>query len=257
MRYSSREMMAIIASREIKADEIVFCGTGLPMLAAMTAKHLHAPDSVIFFETGAIDSRLEEIPLTVADPRVIYKASVASGLIDAFNVMQNRFTGPKVLGILSAAQIDRYGNLNSTCIGDYHRPKVRMPGSGGACDVASLVGRVMIFMRQERRRFVEKLDYFTSPGWVGPGDERMGTGLVGGGPELVVTDLGVLRFHPDTHEMYLDRYYSNTTPEEVVKKTGFKLEIQTAEEASPPTDRELKILREVVDPQRLILGGED
>jgi len=117
--YTSREMMAVAAAREIRDGDIVFCGTGISMLAAMAAKHISAPNSVIFFETGAVDSKLEEVPLAVGDPRVMFWTSVNGGLADAFATMQNRFTGKKVVGILGAAQIDRFGNLNSTVIGDY------------------------------------------------------------------------------------------------------------------------------------------
>ena len=164
--YTLREMMAIAAARQIRDGDIVFCGTGISMLAAMAAKHISAPNSVIFFETGAIDSRLEEVPLAVADSRVMYWTSVNGNLLDAFATMQNRQTGRKVVGIMGAAQIDRYGNLNSTAIGDYFNPTVRFSGSGGACDVASFVGRTILFMRHEKRKFVKQVDYLTSPGWL-------------------------------------------------------------------------------------------
>jgi glutaconate CoA-transferase subunit B len=143
-------MMAVAAAREIRDGDIVFCGTGISMLAAMAAKHISAPNSVIFFETGAIDSQLEEVPLAVGDPRVMYATSVNGGLADSFATMQNRFTGRLVVGIMGAAQIDIYGNLNSTVIGDYCHPKVRFPGSGGACDVASFVSRTIIFMQHAK-----------------------------------------------------------------------------------------------------------
>ena len=165
LEYSPREMMAIAAAREIKDGDIVFCGTGVSMLAAMAAKHISAPESVIIFETGAIDPKLEEIPLAVSDSRIMYGSSTNSGLADAFAIMQNQSTGKHVVGILGAAQIDIFGNLNSTTIGNYANPKVRFPGSGGACDVASFVGKTIIFMQQEKRKFVTKLDYLTSPGW--------------------------------------------------------------------------------------------
>ncbi len=166
MRYTAHELMAIVAAREIHDDEIIFCGTGISLLAAMAAKRIHAPRAIIFFETGAIDPDLREIPLAVADPRVMYGTSVNAGLADAFGMMQNRFLGPRMVGILGAAQIDRYGNLNSTCIGDYAQPTVRFPGSGGACDVGSFVGRIIVFIQHERKRFVERLDYLTTPGYL-------------------------------------------------------------------------------------------
>ncbi|NIM14611.1 MAG: ketoacid-CoA transferase [Candidatus Aminicenantes bacterium] len=251
--YTSRELMAIAAAREIHDGDIVFCGTGISLLAAMAAKYIHAPKSIIFFETGAIDPDLREIPLTVADPRLMFGSCVNAGLAEAFATMQNRFLGPRLLGILGAAQVDRFGNLNSTCIGDYTKPNVRFPGSGGACDVGSFVGRTMVFIKHERRRFVEKLDYFTTPGYVdGPGG-RERQGYKHGGPSCVISDKAVMRFDEVTKEMVLDRFYPGTTPEEIQCCTGFSIDICHAKELLPPTVEELDILRRQVDPQRLIL----
>jgi glutaconate CoA-transferase subunit B len=235
--YSLREMMAIAAAREINNGEIVFCGTGISMLAAMAAKNISAPQSTIF----------------LADSRVMHATAVNGGLAEAFATMQNRFTGSRVVGILGAAQIDIYGNLNSTVIGDYHQPDTRFSGSGGACDVASFVNRTIIFMQHEKRKFVEKLDYFTSPGWIdGPGGrERIGLGS--GGPETVITNLGILRFAKTSKKMYLAATYPGITAAEIQQNTGFTLDPGEAEEFSPPTPKELKILRERCDPQRLIL----
>jgi len=251
--YSNTEMMAIACARRIRNDDIVFCGTGLPMLAAVAAKMTNAPDCVIFFETGALDPALLELPLTVADPRVMYNASHIGGLADAFSYMQNRFTGSSILGILSGAQIDIYGNLNSTAIGNYERPTVRLPGSGGACDVATSVGRSFIFMRHESRRFVEKLDYLTSPGWLEGGASRKEAGLSEGGPEYVITSLGVLSFENSNKRMFLDRYYDFTLPIEIQDNTGFDLDISRAKPETPPSKKELRIIREDVDPSRLFL----
>lgn len=251
--YTTTEMMAIACSRRIKNDDIVFCGTGLPLLAVVTAKMTHAPECVIFFETGAMDSALLEIPLTVADSRVMYKASHIGGLADAFAYMQNQHSGSSVLGILSGAQIDMYGNLNSTLIGVHSKPAVRFPGSGGACDVATFVGRTFIFMRHESRRFVEKLDYLTSPGWLSGGTSRKEAGLPDGGPESVITDLGVLLFDDCDKRMYIDRYYEFTSPDEIRENTGFALDMSHAKPEMRPFPDELKVLREQVDPMRLIL----
>jgi glutaconate CoA-transferase subunit B len=253
-KYTLREMMAIAAARQIENGDIVFCGTGISMLAAMAAKHISAPESVIFFETGAIDSRLEEVPLAVADPRVMYWTSVNGSLADAFATMQNRHTGQKVVGIMGAAQIDRYGNLNSTVIGDYSQPKVRFSGSGGACDVASFVGRTIIFMQHEKRKFVRKVDYLTSPGWLdGPG-QREAVGLAEGGPSAVITNMAVMGFDADTKEMYLDGYFPGISPEEIQANMAFDVDLSRAKEVPPPSEEELRILRDVCDPQRLILG---
>lgn len=252
--YTLREMMAITAARQIKDGDIVFCGTGISMLAAMAAKNINAPNSVIFFETGAIDSRLEEVPMAVGDPRVMFQTAVNGSLADSFATMQNRFTGPRVVGILGAAQIDRYGNLNSTVIGDYVQPRVRFSGSGGACDVASFVGRTIIFMQHEKRKFVPRLDYLTSPGWIdGPGG-RQRAGLSPGGPSSVVTNMAVMGFDEDSREMFLQGTYPGIAPRQVIDHMGFPVDVSRAEEVPPPTAEELSILRDVCDPQRLILG---
>ncbi len=252
--YTARELMAVAAARKIRDGEIVFCGTGISMLAAMAAKHISAPNSVIIFETGAIDSRLEEIPLAVADPRVMFGASSNTGLADSFALMQNRTTGRHVVGILGAAQIDKYGNLNSTAIGDYFHPKVRFSGSGGACDVASFVDRTLIFMQHERRKFPVTVDYLTSPGWLDGPEGRKKAGLPGGGPAAVITNLAVMAFDETTREMVLESYFPGVTPQQVLDHMEFAVDVSRARETEPPSARELRILREVVDPRRLILG---
>ena len=252
--YDLKEMMTIAAAREIRDGDIVFCGTGISMLAAMAAKHISAPNSVIFFETGAIDSRLEEVPLAVADSRVMYFTSVNGGLVESFATIQNRNSGPYVVGILGAAQIDRYGNLNSTVIGNYSKPTVRFSGSGGASDVASFVNRTIIFMQLEKRKFVKRLDYLTSPGWIDGPEGRENAGLPGGGPSAVITNMGVMRFDEKTREMYLDGTYEGVNPREVLENMEFEVDITRAVRVEPPTTQELQILRERCDPERLILG---
>ena len=251
--YSSTEMMAIACSRRITNDDTVFCGTGLPLLAAVAAKMTHAPKCMIFFETGSMDPTILEIPLAVSDSRIMYRASHHGSLADSFSYMQNQRTGKSVLGILSGAQIDIHGNLNSTLLGDHCRPTVRLPGSGGACDVATFVGRTFVFMKHEPRRFVEKLDYLTSPGWLSGGTSRKEAGLPGGGPEAVITTLGVLLFNKKSKRMYLDRYYEFTSLDEIKESTGFALNISHAKPEKRPSLNELVILREQVDPMRLIL----
>ena len=253
MHYTSREMMAVAAAREIRDGEIVFCGTGISMLAAMAAKHISAPHSVVFFETGAIDARLEEVPMAVADSRVMPGAAMHGSLADAFAFMQNRFSGRQVVGILGAAQIDPYGNLNSTMLGDYADPKVRFSGSGGACDVGSFVNRTIIFMKQEIRKFVPKLDYLTCPGWLDGPRARVEAGLGPGGPGAVVTDMGIFRFDEATGRMYLAGCYEGVSARDILAAMGFPVDVSRAGDVAPPTDLELSILRQRCDPQRLIL----
>jgi glutaconate CoA-transferase subunit B len=249
--YTRQEMMAISAGRLIRNGDILFAGTGMAMLAATVAKRIHAPGSVVFFETGSIDPSLAELPLAVADPRVMHGACLNAGLIEAFSILAHRRL--HTVAFLGAAQIDRFGNINSTCIGPYERPEVRFSGSGGACDAASLAAAVIVFMQHERRRFVERLDYLTSPGWLSGGDGRKRAGLPRGGPVAVVSDLGIMKFHDRTREMVLAEYYPGVTVKEVQDNTGFPLDGSSAVEAAAPTAGELGILRREVDPQRLIL----
>ena len=250
--YSDKEMMALSAGRMIQNGDILFAGTGVSMLAATVAKRIHAPESVVFFETGGVDPSLDELPMAVADPRVMSGASLNSGLIEAFSILSHRRL--RTIAFLGAAQIDRFGNLNTTLLGDFRRPKVRFPGSGGACDASSLAHGVIVFMQQGKKRFVENLDYLTSPGWLQGGDSRQEAGFTRGGPLAVVTNLGVMKFAEESKAMYLAETYPGVTKEQVAENTGFDLDVSLATESRPPTEQELRVLREEVDPQRLILG---
>jgi glutaconate CoA-transferase subunit B len=250
--YSPREMMAIAAGRFIKDGDVLFAGTGVAMLAATVAKRIHAPHAHIFFETGGIGPLLDELPMAVADPRVMAFSNLNAGLVEAFSYVANRRL--HTIAFLGAAQIDRYGNMNSTVIGDYLAPKVRFSGSGGACDAGSLASGYIVFMQHGVQKFVEKLDYLTTPGWLDGGDSRKHAGYRRGGPIAVVTNLCVLKFAEDTHEMYLAERYEGVTPEQVQEHTGFALDVSHSTVATPPTAEELRILRDDVDPQRLILG---
>lgn len=254
MAYSAKEIMVLSAARLIKNKDIVFCGTGLSMLAAVAAKHIYAPNCMVFFESGAIDSRLEKLPLAVSDSRVMYGASNFCSLVESFSFMQNKKTGANVVGIIGAAQIDVYGNLNSTMIGEYGHAGVRFAGSGGACDVASFVNSNIIFMKLEKRKFVEKLDYRTSPGWMDGGESRAEKGLAGKGPSSVITDMGIMGFDEKSKIMFLKHFYPGINPEEVQKKVSFKIDISRATQLIEPKADELEILRRKTDPERLILN---
>ena len=248
------ELMAIAASREIKDFDIVFCGTGLPILAARAAKLIHAPRSIIFFETGAIDSPLLDLPMFVADSRVMPGAAIHSGLVDSLSMLQNNKIGPRSVCILGAAQIDRFGNLNSTSIGNYMCPEVRFAGSGGAADGASLAGRVIVFMKHGKNRFVNELDYSTSPGWVRGGMSRRTDGLDRGGVSVVITDKCILRFSENEKNIYLSEYFPGGNIKDIVDMIGFELDTSQARVMASPTSEELSTLRKKVDPERLILS---
>jgi glutaconate CoA-transferase subunit B len=250
--YSLTELMAVIAAREIVDGEIVFAGTGLPMLGVMLAQRTHAPNGCIIFEAGTCASRLAHLPMSVGDPRVMRGAAMAAGLSEVFTYVLQ--AGRVDVGFLSGAQVDRFGNINSTSIGsDPRHPLVRFSGSGGACDIACLSIRTIIIALHEKRRFPEKVDYITSPGWLEGGDSRRKAGLVRGGPSAVVTTMGLLRFRPDTKAMHLVSYHPGLSPQAVAEATGFPLDVEGAVETTAPTEEELRILREEVDPERIFL----
>jgi glutaconate CoA-transferase subunit B len=249
--YTLEELMAVAASREIKDKEIVFAGTGLPMLGVMLAQHTHAPHCVIIFEAGTVDSKLAHLPMSVGDVRGIRQASTAGGLLDIFaTVLQ---PGHIDVGFLSGAQIDRFGNINATCIGDYHHPAVRLTGSGGSGDIACLAKRTIIIARHEKRRFPEQVDYITSPGWIDGSEGRKRLGLKSGGPTAVITTMGILRFNDKTKEAYLASYHPGVTPQSIRENTGFEIDTSQARETEKPTKEEIRILREIVDPERIFL----
>lgn len=249
--YSTTELMALAAAREIRDGEVVFAGTGLPMLGAMLAQRRHAPHCTIVFEAGGVDPEMLHLPMSVGDSRTLVGAAQASGLFEVFTYL---LQGGRIdVGFLGGGQIDRYGNLNSTAIGDYRRPKVRFPGSGGSADVAALSGRTVIIARHEKRRFPERVDYVTSPGWLAGGDSRERAGLKANGPAALVTTMGVIRYRPGTREPYLASVHPGHTPEEVRDHTGFPLDVTGAVETEPPTAEDLDILRRVVDPEGIFL----
>ena len=197
-------------------------------------------------------SQLAHLPMSVGDPRVMRGAATAAGLSEVFTYVLQ--AGRVDVGFLSGAQIDRFGNINSTSIGaDPRHPKVRFPGSGGSCDIACLAKRTVIIAVHEKRRLPEKIDYVTSPGWLQGGDSRFSSGLIRGGPSVIVTTQGVMRFRSDSKELYLASYHPGLTAQAVADDTGFALDITGATETPMPTAEELRILREVVDPERVFL----
>ena len=250
--YTLTELMAVAAAREIADNEVVFAGTGLPMLGVMLAQRTHAPRCIIIFEAGTVDSRLAHLPMSVGDPRVMRGAATAAGLMEVFTYAHQ--AGRVHVGFLSGAQVDRFGNINSTSIGpNPRRPSVRFSGSGGACDIACLARRTIIIAKHEKRRFPERVDYITSPGWLEGGDSRDRSGLPWGGPTAVVTTMGIIRFRPETKEAYLSSFHPGLKARAVAEDTGFVLDIREAEETIPPSDEELRILREDVDPEKIFL----
>ena len=250
--YNPTELLICTASRLVPDNTTAFIGTGIPMLAASLAQKMHAPNLVAVFEFGGVGALLDDLPLAVGERRTFHKAVAATGLADMVETAQRGFIE---YGFLGGAQIDSYGNLNSTVIGDYDHPKVRLPGSGGGNDVGSHCWRTIAIMPHDQRRFVAKVDFVTTPGYLsGPG-AREAAGLpIDTGPYRVVTTLAVLGFHPESKRMMLHATQPGVTIDDVIENTGFELLMADEIEAyPPPTDEELRILREEVDKDRLYI----
>ena len=227
-------------------------GTGIPMLAASLAQRMHAPNLVTVFEFGGTGAILDELPLAVGGQSTFHRAIAAAGICDVMETAQRGFIE---YGFLGGAQIDPYGNLNSTVIGDFKRPKVRLPGSGGGNDVGSHCWQTIAIMRHDKRRFVEKLDFLTTPGYLtGPGSREAAGLPPGTGPYRVVSNLAVMGYHPQKKRMMLLATQPGISAAQVVENTGFELLIPDQVESNPPpTDAELRILREEVDRDRLYI----
>ena len=251
--YSLKELMAVVAARQLLDGKAVAVGTGLPLVAAMFAQLTHAPNLVIFFEAGGIAPQLPILPISVGDSRTIHKALCTTTLIDIMDSMRRGFIDYAFLG---GAQIDGYGNLNSTMIGDdYEKPKVRFPGSGGANDFGSLAWETLIIMdRHSPRRFVEKVDFITTPGFLyGPGAREEEGLSEDTGPSRVITDLCLMDFEPESKRMRLIATHPGITVDEVIKATGFELIIaDDVETTKPPTEEDLRLLHEVIDPNGFV-----
>lgn len=248
-RYNGTELMICLASRLVEDKTTAFIGTGVPMLAASLAQKRHAPDLLPVFEFGGTGAILEKLPLAVGDMRTYNKALHASGICD---IMESSQRGFIEYGFLGAAQIDPYGNLNTTVIGDHDKPKVRLPGSGGGNDVGSLCWKTIMIMRHSARSFVEKVDFLTSPGFLSGNGAREKAGLPKDtGPYRVVTNLCTMDFEPESKRMRLIALNPGITVDDVVKNTGFELLVaDTLEQNEEPKDEELRILREEVDQDR-------
>ena len=254
--YTRKELMAVAASREIRDGEIAFIGTGLPMLGGMLAKATHAPNAILIFESGVIDARPQRTPLSIGDACLVPGAAMLCGLTEVFGLLLQ--PGYVDVGFIGAAQIDRFGNLNTTVIGDYHHPKVRLPGSGGGNDIGSLANRFIVMMAQDVRKFVPKVDYITTPGFLeGPGG-RERAGLPRGGPAAVITNLGIFRFDDRTKEMVLDSYHPGVGVEEIRRNVAFDLRVSPrVRQTPPPNAEELGVLRTKCDPEGIFLGGAE
>jgi glutaconate CoA-transferase subunit B len=238
------ETMTIAAAREVKDGQVLLVGVGPPNAAANLARRLHAPDAVLIYESGAIEAKPVRLPLSIGDDDLAETAAEIVSVPEMFNYWVG--AGRIDVGFLGAAQLDRHANINTTVIGAYEHPKVRLPGAGGAPEIAAASREVIILLRQSKRSFVEKLDFTTSIGYgSGPG-ERERLGFTGAGPTVVITDLGILRPSPEDRELELVAVHPGVEVEQVREATGWPLrDREPLETTAPASERELATLREM------------
>lgn len=250
-KYSPTELLATVAAKLLEDKKSVFVGTGLPMIAAMLAQRTFAPNLLIIFEAGGIGPIVPVLPISVGDSRTFYRAVCASSMHD---VMSAGCAGYVDYGFLGAAMIDEYGNINTTVIGDWEKPKVRLPGSGGANDIGSFCQKTIIIMRQDKTKFVKKVDFITTPGYLdGPGAREKAGLPEGSGPYRVITQLGVYGFDEKTKKIKLISVHPGVTIEQIKENSSMDIIIPEKVEISPaPTDEEIRILKEI-DPAGIVI----
>ena len=251
LTYNPKELMVVNAARLLRDNDVVFVGVGIPNLACNLARRTHAPNLQMIYEAGVYGAQPSRLPLSIGDPSLVSGSASVCSMYDVFTLYLQR--GNVDVGFLGGAQIDRYGNINATVIGDYQHPKVRLPGSGGSMEIAAWANRCYIITPHQIRRFPEKVDFHTSIGFLDGGDARKQTGVRGGGPEAVVTNLGVLRPNEDG-ELILAALHPGVTFEEAQANTGWELkQAEDCPVTEPPNAEELRILREELDPQRIYI----
>ena len=252
--YTMQELMVVVGSREIRDDDVVFVGMRLPLLAFQLAKDTHAPHAIGIFENGILrDEPAGDALYTMGDTPNIEGAIWTTSMMDIMSLLQN---GRVSLGFIGGAEVDRFGNLNTTYIGGRENVRVRLPGSGGGSDIASLSKRLVIIMNHEKRRFLRRVSYITSPGFGNGGNWRQRVGLRGRGPCAVITNKGILGFDLHTKEMVLDSVHPGVTVEEILENTGWHLRLApNIQETKPPTKPELRIIRKY-DPRGFWTQGK-
>jgi glutaconate CoA-transferase subunit B len=256
MDYSPTELMTIAAARALSNDDVCFVGIGAPSTVCNLARLTHAPDVTLIYESGTIATRPAVLPLSIGDPELSETALTTVSVAELFAYWLQG--GRVTVGFLGGAQIDRFGNLNSTVIGDYQHPTVRLPGAGGAPEIASACGRIFVIMSQSRRSFVPEVDFITSFGHGKGGDERQRLGLFTAGTSLVFTDLCVLRPHPQTKELEVTSIHPGVSAEQIVQATTWEMRFANhVEHTSPPSERELTTLRDLLARTAKAHGGGD
>ena len=250
--YTPAEIMATVAARELHDGEVVFVGIGLPNLACNLARATHAPRLVLIYESGAVGAEPERLPVSIGDPSLVTGSLMVCGMADVFQfLLQN---GRIEVGFLGGAQIDRYGNINTTVVGGYDHPSVRLPGSGGAPEIAIHARRTVVISRLSRRAFPEAVDFLTSPGHRMRGRTRAELGMPGAGPVRVITDKGILEADGESGELVLAALYPGITADEVRACIGWPVRCrETLLNVDPPGAQELRLLHEVLDPDGLYL----
>ena len=253
MSITANELLAVMGARALKDDTTVFVGVGAPLMAAALAQRTHAPKLTMVIEGGIVGPSFMpgELPISTNEMRTAFHAQMLPGITDAFLLAQRGFLD---VGFIGGAQIDQYGILNTSAIGSYEKPSVRLPGSGGANDIISLCREVMILTVHEKRRFTERVDFITSPGYLSGADSRRKSGLLFGGVSRMVTTLGVFDFEPTSRRMRLVALHPGVSREDVQANTGFEVLVsESLTTTDPPTSKELEILR-MLDPKRQFIG---
>ncbi|MGD0100729.1 MAG: CoA-transferase [Acidobacteriota bacterium] len=255
MDFTPSELMAVSGARELEDRQVVAVGLGLPVVASFLAKRTHAPNMTILFEIGVIDPDPIHTGVGLADPRVWYRATVLSSFIDILGTVLHR--GRVDVGFLGGLEVDQYGNLNATLVGDPKGKFRHINGGGGANDIASSAQKTIYIMRQEERKFRETISFITSPGYIKGGDSRKKAGLPGG-PSRVITNKAIFGFDPETKKMALISIHPGNTIEDVLATMGFRPLIpKQVPFTESPTAEQLRLIREVIDPERMYLGGEE
>jgi glutaconate CoA-transferase subunit B len=245
MDFTPTEIMTVAASRMLKNGTVCFVGIGLPSTAANLARLTHAPDVVLIYESGPIGAKPSVLPLSIGDGEL---AITADTVVSTPEIFRYWLQGGRIsVGFLGAAQIDRFANINTTVIGDYHRPKVRLPGAGGAPEIAASAGEVLIILKQDPKAFVDRLSFITTAGHLDGGDARERARLPGKGPTAVITDIGILTPDPVTKELTLTALHPGATVEQARAATGWPLKVAAEVRVTPAPDAaELKALRDLI-----------
>jgi glutaconate CoA-transferase subunit B len=253
--YTSDEMMTVAAARMLRNGAVCFVGIGLPSTAANLARLTHAPDAVLVYESGPIGAKPSVLPLSIGDGNL---AETADTVVSTPEIFRYWLQGGRIdVGFLGAAQLDRFANINTTVVGSYKNPKVRLPGAGGAPEISSSAKEVLIIVKQTKRTFVEKLDFVTSVGFLIGGNSRELAGLPGNGPAAAITDLCILRPHPVSRELEVTSVHPGVTRESILKSTGWELRFaEDCGETAAPDSVELQTLRDLKERTALAHGVE-